>query len=200
MYMPVAGSTVMYMKYVNVPVLTKSFTTLRQRRFIQGINRYDKELKARFRNESDTDLTTPEKWYNDVGHTRDVNGAVLANFERLIKTRLINEYAGRIPAPTATGQIPVFIPLADRKEWASFSYPGQHARSNFGPIVHAKQRDWFEPASRCMKCRVIHDYNIVDEDLQVKAVANPSCQCAEDIVYIRLRQCGRVGNVVLNNL
>lgn len=37
---------------------------------------------------------------------------------------------------------------------------------------------------RCMKCRVIHDYNIEDEDLQVKAVANNFCQCAEDIVYV----------------
>jgi hypothetical protein len=34
-----------------------------------------------------------------------------------------------------------------------------------------------------MKCRVIHDYNIAEEDLQVKAVPNKSCQCAENIVY-----------------
>lgn len=51
-----------------------------------------------------------------------------------------------------------------------------------------------------MKCRVIHDYNIVGEDLQVKTVANKSCQCAEDIVYGKLRQLERVGNVVLANL
>lgn len=51
-----------------------------------------------------------------------------------------------------------------------------------------------------MKCRVIHDYNIAEEDLQIKAVLNKSCQCAEDIVYGKLRQLNKVDNVVLINL
>lgn len=178
----VVGSTVMYMGYVDVPALTTSFTTLRRRRFIQGTDRYDNELKARFRNEPDTDPTTPERRYQAVGYARNVAGAALADFEKLVKTRLIDEYAGRQSAPVAAGQVPVVLPLADRKEWAPFSYVGQHARSYFAPIVHANQRNWFEPTPRCMKCRVIHDYNIVGDDLQVKTVANKSCQCAEDIV------------------
>lgn len=190
----------MYMGYVNVPALTISFTTLRRRRFIQGTNRYDSELKARFRNEPDTDLTTPERRYQAVGHARNAAGAVLANFESLVRTRLIDEYAGHKPAPVAAGQVPVVLPLADRKQWAPFIYVAQHARSNFAPIVHANQRNWFEPTPRCLKCRVIHDYNVVDEDLLVKAVANKSCQCAEDIVYVKLRELDRVGNVVLANL
>lgn len=190
----------MYMGYVDVPALTTSFTTLRQRRFIQGANRYDNELKARFRNEPDTDPTTPERRYQAVGYARNAAGAALANFERLVKTRLIDEYAGRQPAPVAAGQLPIFLPPADRKLWVPFSYEGQHARSYFAPIVHANQRNWFEPTPRCMKCRVIHDYDIVGEDLQVKAVPNKSCQCAEDIVYAKLRESERVGNVVLASL
>lgn len=190
----------MYMGYVDVPALTTSFTTLRRRRFIRGPKRYDHELKARFRNEPDTEPTTPERRYQAVGHDRNVSGAALADFEKLVKTRLIDEYAGRQPAPVAAGQVPVVLPLADRKEWAPFSYVGQHARSYFAPIVHASQGNWFEPTPRCMKCRVIHDYNIVGEDLLVKAVANRSCQCAEDIVYTKLRELGQVGNVVLANL
>ena len=196
----VVGSTVMYMGYVNVPALTTSFTNLRRRRFVQGETHYDWELKARFRNGSDTDPTTPERRYQAVGHTRDAAGAALANFETLVRARLTDEYAGRQPVWVAAGQVPAVVPLAYRKQWAPFRYVGQHARSNFAPIVHRNQRSWFEPTPRCMKCRVIHDYIIVGEDLQVKAVANKSCQCAEDIVYGKLRQLGKVGNVVLANL
>ena len=196
----VAGSTVMYMGYTNVPALTTSFEALRRRRFIQGATRYDSELRARFRNEPDTDLTTPERRYQAFGHTRTMSGAALTLSADLVRTCLIDEYAGRLPAPMAAGQVPVVLPLVDRKQWAPFGYVGQHARSNFAPIVHANQHHWFEPTPRCMKCRVIHDYNIVGENLQVRAVANKSCKCAEDIVYGKLRQLDKVGNVVLANL
>lgn len=185
---------------INVPSLTTSFTTLRQRRFIQGTYQYDYELKARFRNEPDTEPTSPKRRYQAVGHSRDAAGAVLTNFENQVRTRLIDEYAGRVPAPLADGQVAVVLSLADRKRWAPFSYVGQNARSYFAPIVHANQRSWFEPTPRCMKCRVIHDYKIKYEDLQVRAVANKSCQCAEDIVYTKLRQLDMVGNVVLADL
>ena len=191
----------MYMGYTNIPALTTSFQALRRRRFIQGATRYDSELRARFRNEPDTDLTTPERRYQALdGYTRAASGAALTRFAALVRTRLTDEYAGRQPAPVAAGQVPVVLPLEDRKQWAPFGYVGQHARSNFAPIVHANQYHWFEPTPRCMKCRVIHDYNIVGEDLQVRAVANESCKCAEDIVYGKLRQLDKVGNVVLANL
>ncbi len=68
------------------------------------------------------------------------------------------------------------------------------------PIVHANQLNWFEFAPRCVKFRLIHDHNIAGEDLQVKPVPNQSCQCAEGIVYGKLRQLDKVGNVVLANL
>lgn len=188
------------MRYVRIPALTTSFTLLRQRRFIQGVYRYDNELRARFRNESDTDPTSPERRYQAVRFSRNAAGATLADLETLVRARLIDEYAGRQPTPVVAGQIPVVLPLADRKQWAPFSYRGQHARSNFAPKVHANQSNWFEPAPRCMKCRVIHDYNIVGEDLRVKAIPNKSCQCAEDVVYGKLRQLNKVGSVVLTNL
>lgn len=85
----VVGSTVMYMGYVDVPALTTSFTTLRRRRFIQGTDRYDNELKARFRNEPVTDPTTPERRYQAVGYARNAAGAALADFEKLLKIRLM---------------------------------------------------------------------------------------------------------------
>ena len=194
------GSTVMYIGYVDVPALTTSFTSLRRRRFVQGGKRCDHELRARFRNELDTDLTTPEKRYQAVGHTRDTTGAVLAQFEDQVRTRLIDEYAGREPTPVADGQDPVFLPLADGKIWAPFRYVEQQGRAYFAPIVHANQSGWFEPTPRCMKCRVIHDYYIENEDLQVRAAANKTCQCAEDIIYVKLRQMDLVHNVVLDDL
>ena len=129
-----------------------------------------------------------------------LHSTALANFERLVRTRLIDEYAGRQPAPVVPGQVPVVLPLADRKEWAPFNYVGQYARSNFVPIVNANQHSWFEPTPRCMKCRVIHDYTILGEDLQIKAVPNQSCQRAEDIFHGKLRQLKKVDNVVLANL
>lgn len=144
----------MYMGYINVPALTISLTALRRRRLTQGTNRYDKELKARFRNASDTNPTTPEDRYKAVGYARNTAGAVLANFESLLRTRLIDEYAGRKSAPVVAGQVPVVLPLVDCKKWAPFSYLGEHARSHFAPIVHANQRCWFQPTPNCMKCRV----------------------------------------------
>lgn len=190
----------MYMGYVNVPALTTNFTALRQRRFIQGSNHYDEELKARFCNQSDTNLTTPERRYQAVGYTRNATGIALANFQSLVTVRLIEEYAGRKPTPMAPNQVPFVLPLVNRKKWAPFTYARECARSHFAPIIHAKQRNWFEPTPRCMKCRVFHEYDIEDEDLQVKAIANKSCQCAEDIAYVKLRQLNKVGNVILADL
>ena len=190
------------MRYINERALTESFTALRRRRFISATNRYDNELKARFRNETDTDLTTPERRYQAVGYNRDTAsaGAILTVLENQVRTRLIDEYAGLQAAPVAAGQVAAVLPPADRKQWAPFNYEGELAGSYFAPIVHRNQLNWFEPTPRCLKCRVIHDYNILNEDLQVKAVPNKSCQCAEDIVYVKLRELHRVGNVVLANL
>ena len=131
------GSTGIYMGYIDIPALKTSFTSLRRRRFVQGGERYDQELRARFRNESDIDLTTPEKRYQVVGHTRDAAGAVLAQFADQVRTRLIDEYAGREPTPVADDQDPVLLPLADRKIWAPFSYVERQGRAYFAPIVHA---------------------------------------------------------------
>lgn len=50
---------------------------------------------------------------------------------------------------------------------------------------------WFEPLPRSLKCRIIHDYYIVGEDLQVTATPNESCQCAEDIAHGKLSRVGR---------
>ena len=190
----------MFMGYVNVRDLTTSFTNLRRRRFMHGLNRYDQELKARFRNEPDTDLTTPEKRYQAVGHTRDATGEILAHYENQVRDRLIAEYAGREPAPVADSQDPVILPPADRKSWKPFSYRRHRGQAYFAPIVHKNQREPFERTARCMKCRVIHDYTMVNEDLRVQAAANNSCQCAEDIVYVHLRQADKVGNVILDDL
>lgn len=67
--------------------------------------------------------------------------------------------------------------------------------------VHANQQALFEAVPRCMKCRVIHNYVIVGENLEVQAKANKgSCQSAEDLVYCKLRSLDRVGNVVLKNV
>ncbi|MCJ1471017.1 hypothetical protein MMC07_009665 [Pseudocyphellaria aurata] len=166
-----------------------------------GITRYDNELRARFRNESYIDATAPEGRYKAVGYTRGAEGTVLASYEKLVKTRLIAECAGRTPAPAAGGQLSVVLSQADRKKWVPFSYPGEYARAYFAPIVFAGQPSWFYPTPRCLKCRVIHDYKIEAEDLKIKALPNRSCQCAEDIAYInKLRQLDRVGDVVLDDL
>jgi hypothetical protein len=167
----------MELGYVRVPALLTSFHDLRQSRFRQGARRYDEELRARFGNLQDTTVTSSTKRYEDVGFSRDVSGHALASFETLVRRGLIEEHA-------ANGQ-----------EWVAFDYTGQRARSNFAPLVFAAQDIWFVPISRCLKYRIIHDYDIEGEDLQVKAAANKSCQCAEDIVYAKLGQLGRVGNV-----
>lgn len=190
----------MELGYVNISAVATSFKTLRQRRFTQGANRYDIELKARFRNESNTDITSPLRRYEAAGYTRNASGAELANWESLVTGRLVDEYAGRKPTPVENNPVPDVLPPGDRKEWIPFSYRGLQARSHFAPIVFANQRSWFETVPRCLKCRIIHDYQIVDEDSRVTATPNESCQCAEDIVYGKLRQLGRVGNVVLVNL
>ena len=78
-----------------------------------------------------------------------------------------------------------------------FTYENQRARSTFVLRLHRNQETLFEATPRCMKCRVIHDYDIVNEDMEVQARPNGSCQCAEDILYGKLRELDSVGNVVL---
>ncbi len=190
----VVGSTGMDLGYVNVSAVETSFKNLRERRFTQGANRYDMELKARFNDESGTERTSPFGRYAAVGYTRATTGTEYASLASLVRRDLIDECAGRQPAPGANHLV------LRRKKWAPFSYRKQHGRAHFGPIMFANQRGWFEPTPRCLKCRVIHDYQIVGEDLQVTATPNKSCQCAEDIVYAKLRQLNRVGNVVLDDL
>jgi hypothetical protein len=190
----VVGSTGMDLRYLNVSAIETSFMNLRKRRFTQGANRYDMELKERFNNESDTARTSPLGRYTAVGYTRNTTGTEYASLASLVRRQLVDECAGRQPVPGANH------PVLRRKKWAPFSYPKLHGRAHFGPIMFANQRSWFEPTPRCLKCRVIHDYEIVGEDLQVTATPNKSCQCAEDIVYAKLRQLGRVGNVVLDDL
>ena len=187
----------MYLGYIDVEALTTSFTSIRRRRFVQGEKRYDHELGARFCNHPDTELTTPEKRYRDVGHTRDQTGTVLAEYANRVRTRLIDEYAGHERTTVAGSPYPDYLPLTDRKIWVPFRYARHEGRAFFASIVHRNQSGWFEPTPRCMKCRVIHDYYIEHEDLQVQAPANKSCQCAEDIVYAKLREIFLVENVVL---
>ena len=55
----------------------------------------------------------------------------------------------------------------------------------------------FSSTPRCLKFRIIHDYFIDAEDLGAKARPNDSTQCAEDIVYGKLRELGRVQDVDL---
>ena len=185
-------------------MVQNAFSDLRQLRFTQGASQYDNELRARFHEDPANPYTTPERRFADpdVGWTRASSGTeVLANMTNLVRTRLIQEYNGTQPTPVAPALPPgPVLPLAQRRVWVPFRYAGQRARSNFAPRTHNHQATWFEPTPRCMKCRVIHNYTIVDEDLAVRAVPNRTCQCAEDIVYGKLRQLDLVGNVILAEL
>jgi hypothetical protein len=152
------------------------------------------ELKERFNNKSDTARTSPLGRYIAVGYTRDTTGIEYASLASLVRCHLVDECAGRQPVSGANH------PVLRGKKWGPFSYPKLNGRAHFGPIMFANQRSWFEPTPRYLKCHVIHDYEIVGEDLQVTATPKKSCQCAEDIVYAKFRQLGRVENVVLNDL
>ena len=50
---------------------------------------------------------------------------------------------------------------------------------------------WFQPVPRCMKCRILHAYDIPiiegEDSLDVYTSANPPFGCAEDIVHAKLR-------------
>lgn len=50
---------------------------------------------------------------------------------------------------------------------------------------------WFQPVPRCMKCRILHAYDIPiiegEDRLDVYTSANPPFGCAEDIVHAKLR-------------
>ena len=49
-----------------------------------------------------------------------------------------------------------------------------------------------------MKYRAIHNYDVMNEDMGIRAGVNLSCQCAEDIVYAKLRELASVGIAILD--
>ena len=147
----------------------------------------------------DTRPTKPSNRFLLAGWQRSHLGDVLPTYVQRVIDRLTAEYKGQRGAPGAQNQPDgPLLPAAQQRTWVPFSYLGQVARSNFAPKTFPAQQTWFEPTPRCMKCRVIHDYHIDGEQLvAVKANANDSCQCAEDILYGKLRELGRVGNLQL---
>ncbi|MCJ1394354.1 hypothetical protein MMC18_007232 [Xylographa bjoerkii] len=179
----VAGSTNQIMSYIGQDAITTAFTTLRATRFTANGRTYGTELKGRF-NDNDLPNTSPQGRYLQVRETPEyvpwVRGASgvarLAYYATAVTDTLIHEYTQMIPP----------------RVWHTFNYPNQSARSNFGPIVHIQQLNWFWPVPRCLKCRVIHNYTIVAEDMGETAAPNVSLQCAEDIMYGKLRELGMV--------
>lgn len=67
-------------------------------------------------------------------------------------------------------------PTTPERRYQAVGYDRNAAGAALADFEKLDPLDRFEPTPRCLKCRVIHDYNIVGEDLQVKAVANKSCQ------------------------
>lgn len=196
-----AGSSTIYLGYFKVKILYQKFQALRLLRFMQGPNHYDTELRLRFRNPNDQDfpLTTPERRYKSHGWDRNSSGRVLADYARKVRDELQGEFAGTLPEyPQRTAPPP--LPRSQQKIWQPFSYENQRADAYFAMNVHSNQQSLFESVPRCMKCRIIHNYDIEDEDMEVHATPNDSCQCAEDIVFCKLRELNRVGNVVLADL
>ncbi|KAI0437775.1 hypothetical protein F4803DRAFT_555659 [Xylaria telfairii] len=193
----VAGSTVLYLGYIGSDVLANAFSALRHLRL--SWYRYDDDLKLRFRNSPDTEYNNPQARYVIEGWPNP--GLNLAGYVDLVTNRLKAEYRGELSAPGDPGQpAPALLQPGQLKVWGPFGYAGQNARSNFATKVFANQQHWFQPTPRCLKCRIIHDYTITDEDLEVTALPNESCKCAEDIVYGKLRQLNLVGNVALPDL
>lgn len=157
-------------------------TDLRTTRFNNNVRAYETELKARFNN------LTPASYYqnavvNGVPWNPNIQGNVLPQYVAIVRTQLAQNYAQSHP-----GHV-----------WHTFDYPTQSARSNFGPKVHDNQQRWFWPVPRCLKCRVIHNYVIDGEDMEEGAKANVSLQCAEDVVYGKLRELGNGEQEMVSN-
>ena len=194
-----AGSTVLYLGWFNDRLLTQGFQYLRHQRFKQGPFHYDTELRLRFRNPDDENYphTTPDRRYRACEWDRDRSGPVLAEYASDVSRVLRREYAQEKSECLGGSYL---APLDQRKYWVPFSYENQHPRPYFAPKVHPNQQNLFEAVARCMKCRVIHNYDIAGENIKGQATANKSCQCAEDIVYGKLRSLNRVGYVVLEDI
>lgn len=193
-----AGSTLLCLEYFHDTSLTQIFKDLRLRRFEQGQNNnYDIELRARFRNPDDVShpKTTPKRRYLSHRRGPDSHSPNLVEYANQVRFDLISEYAGLRRAYPGRAQAP--LPENEQRMWEPFTYEYQRARSTFVLKLHRNQQTLFEATPRCLKCRVIHSYDIVNEDMEVKANANNSCQCAEDIVYGKLRELGSVGSVIL---
>jgi hypothetical protein len=193
------GSTTLYLGSFKDGILTQKFKDLRLLRFKQNSDNYDTELRLRFRNPDDEThpSTTPQRHYQSCNWSRNLSGPLLAQCVSNVSLALKEEYAGIRPEYPGSASP---VALDQRKHWVPFNYENQRARAHFAIKVHFNQRALFEAVPRCLKCRVIHDYDIPGEDMRGQAVANLSCQCAEDIVYGMLRGLNRVGNVILESI
>ena len=190
-----AGSTVLYLGWFNDIILTQRFQALRHLRFKQNPFQYDNELRLRFRNPDDN--STPDRRYQACGWNRHHSGPILARYASKVGSRLRFEYAQGGTRYTGDNWLAA---LDQRKYWVPFSYNMDYSQSYFAVKVHSNQQNLFEPVARCLKCRVIHEYEVPDENLEGQATANKSCQCGEDIVYGKLRSLNRVGYVVLEDI
>ena len=162
---------------------------------------YGKDLQMRFGDEKD-DLQSPKRYFADSGFQRGEKDATILREKTKNVVQGLTEH---------------FI-KKHHKVWQPFTYPTQLGQAFFAPLIINNQTHWFEPTPRCLKCRVLHKYNLMpQENLEgelteftldsnigrlkllenVMVCVNDSLQCAEDICFVKLRELGRVDNVEL---